>query len=143
MEITAAVVRKFVPVTITLNSEVEVANVAGALAAYGSANTYAENTLKDIDLGQFYSGNVRKAARKISIELVKAIGGDVAKLEARFQAYKKSDLGQNSHPSTAGSAVVGTADDLAAGREATDFEHEADLAFDEYCGDPDCEAYNG
>ncbi len=143
MEITATVVRKFTPVTITLNTEAEVANVVGALAAYGSANTFAENTLKDIGLGQFYSGNVRKAARNISLELAGAIGGNVEQLKARFEAYKKSPLGQSSHPSAAGSAIAGTSEDLAPGREATSFESTVTSAatadeFDEDDNDSGC-----
>jgi hypothetical protein len=122
MEITAAVRRVFVPVTITLNSEVEVANVLGALIAYGTASVFAENALKAIGLGEFYSGNVRKAARIIATELVSKTDLGVNGLEDLLEAYLDSEKFRKSAPSQAGAKVIGTADDLAPGREATSFE---------------------
>src|ERR1700731_596589 len=122
MEITAAVVRKFVPVTIVLNTEVEVANLLGALIAYGTANVYAENALKAVGLGDFYSGTFRKAARQIATQIAGADELGVIGLEATLEAYLNSDKFRSSAPSQAGAKVVGTSEDLAPGREATSFE---------------------
>jgi hypothetical protein len=122
MEITAAVVRKFVPVTIILNTEVEVANLLGALIAYGTANVYAENALKAVGLGEFYSGNVRKAARQIAMAIAGKAELGVSGLEATLEAYLNSDKFRSSAPSQAGSKAIGTTEDLAPGRAATTFE---------------------
>lgn len=121
MNITS-VKRTFVPVVITLNTEVEVANVLGALASYGSASVYAENTLKDIGLGHLYSGNVRKASRKIALDLTESVGGNTDLLKSRFKAYRKS-AGRTAKFSKAGKAAAGTPDDLSKGRTtSTTFE---------------------
>lgn len=128
MQITAAVKRVFVPVTITLNSEVEVANLLGALIAYGTAKVYAENALKAVGLGEFYSGNVRKASRTFATELAKATEINQTGLAGLVEKYLGSYTFRSSHPSTAGAAVRGTSDDLALDREATNFEAGAEAA---------------
>lgn len=144
MEIKATVVRKFVPVTITLNSEVEVANLLGALIAYGTASVYAENALKAIGIGQFYSGNVRKAARNIATALVAATDLGVTGLDATLQAYLNSDKFRSSKASQAGSAVIGTADDLAPGYLPTTFESGTEGGEPEFFGDEsDEETFDG
>jgi len=120
MQISSAVRRIFVPVTITLNTEVEVANLLGALIAYGTASVYAENGLKAVGLGDWYSGNVRKAARSISKEIAAAIG--IEGLDDLLEVYLTSDKFTSSAPSKAGAKVIGTDADLAPGRESTNFE---------------------
>lgn len=109
----------FTPVTIVLNTKAELANILGALIAYGTGKVYAENALKAIGLGEFYSGNVRKAARETAATIAEA--SHVVPLPD-FDAYLKSYVFKKSHPSTAGSAVKGTEEDLAPGRKATSFE---------------------
>lgn len=109
----------FQPVTIVLSSPVQLANLLGALIAYGTGKTLAEGSLKAIGLGEFYSGNVRKAARETALAI--ATASDVVPLP-EFQAYLSSQQFRASHPSTAGTKVLGTEDDLAPGRSATTFE---------------------
>jgi hypothetical protein len=139
MEVNTTVVRKFVPVTIVLSTEVEVANVVGALIAYGTANTFAENGLKAIGLGDFYSGNVRKAAREIAKLIVAKSELGVEGLEATLEAYLSSDKFRASAPSQAGAKAIGTSEDLAPGREATNFESNptpvVEESFDDEFGD--------
>lgn len=112
-------VKPFTPVTITLNTEAQLANVLGALIAYGKGEVYAEAGLKAIGLGDFYSGNVRKAAREIAFVIAEA--SSVVPLP-EFRAYVGSTKFRQSHPSTAGAKVIGTDQDLAKGRSATHFE---------------------
>jgi hypothetical protein len=110
---------EFKPVTITIGSKAELANILGALVAYGTGKVYAENALKAIGLGDFYSGNVRKASRETAAVIAEA--SNVVPLPD-FTDYLKSFVFKKSHPSTAGSAVIGTEEDLAPGRKATSFE---------------------
>jgi hypothetical protein len=110
---------EFRPVTITLTTPDMLANVLGALLAYGSAKVYAESGLKAIGLGDYYSGNVRKAAREIAAVIAEA--SNVVPLPT-FDAYLNSFQFKKSHPSTAGAAVIGTEADLAPGRSPTAFE---------------------
>jgi hypothetical protein len=112
----------FQPVTIVIESEVQLANILGALVAYGTGKTLAEGGLKAIGLGDFYSGNVRKAARETAMAI--AVATNVVPLP-EFAAYLSSQTFKNSHPSTAGAAVIGTDDDYAKGRSATNFESAA------------------
>lgn len=109
----------FQPVTITITSKVDLANLLGALMAYGRGEVYAENGLKAVGLGDYYSGNVRKAARDFSTAIAGASG--VIPMP-EFSAYLNSVKFRKSHPSTAGAKVIGTEEDLAPGREATHFE---------------------
>lgn len=110
----------FQPVTVTFNSKVELANILGALMAYGRGEVYAENGLKAVGLGDFYSGNVRKASRELAAAIAEA--SNVVPLP-EFSAYLASVKFRQSHPSTAGAKVVGTDEDLAPGRTATQFEN--------------------
>lgn len=109
----------FTPVTVTIHSKVDLANVLGALMAYGTGKLYAEAGLKAVGLGDFYSGNVRKAAREMALAIATAT--NVVPLP-EFTAYLASPTFRRSHPSKAGAAVIGTEDDLAQGRSATSFE---------------------
>jgi hypothetical protein len=102
----------FQPVTLVIESKTELANILGALVAYGQGKVYAEEGLKAIGLGDYYSGNVRKAARELASQIAEASG--VVPLP-EFSAY-------SSHPSTAGAKVLGTGEDLAPGRSKTTFE---------------------
>jgi hypothetical protein len=120
MEITFK--KTFTPVTLTINSAVDLATVLGALIGYGTATLYAENNLKAIGLGEFYSGNVRKGARQIVGQIAKQVGLDTAALEEIVGTYTSSDKFSSSKASKAGSAVIGTAADLAPGYEPTSFE---------------------
>lgn len=110
---------EFKPVTITIGSKAELANILGALVAYGTGKVYAENALKAIGLGEFYSGNVRKASRETAAVIAEA--SNVVPLPD-FSNYLGSFKFKQSHPSTAGAAVLGTDEDLAPGRKATSFE---------------------
>jgi hypothetical protein len=109
----------FRPITLVLDSPVAVANLIGALGAYGKGDVYAENFLKSIGLGEHYSGNVRKAARETVIAVSNAAGFVPP---ADFSDYLKSAKFKQSHPSTAGAKVLGTEEDLAPGRKPTSFE---------------------
>jgi hypothetical protein len=109
----------FQPVTIVIESKVELANILGALVAYGTGKVYAENSLKAIGLGDYYSGNVRKASRELASVIAEA--SNVVPLP-EFSEYLNSTKFRQSHPSTAGAAVIGTEEDLAPGRTATQFE---------------------
>jgi hypothetical protein len=110
---------EFRPVTLTINSPVDLANLLGALMAYGKGEVYAEANLKQVGLGDFYSGNVRKASREFATAIAQASG---VVPEPNFAAYLGSVKFKKSHPSTAGAKVVGTEEDLAPGRKATAFE---------------------
>jgi predicted transcriptional regulator len=110
---------EFRPVTLVIESKVELANILGALLAYGKGKVYAEGELKAVGLGEFYSGNVRKASRELAAQIAEA--SNVVPLP-EFQSYLSSTKFRSSHPSTAGAAVIGTSEDLAPGRSATSFE---------------------
>jgi hypothetical protein len=120
MEITFR--KTFTPVTLKINSEVELANLLGALVGYGTANVYAENNLKAIGLGEFYSGNVRKAARLIAAHIAGTVGLDLPGVEAVIAAYVGSAKFNASKASKAGAAALGTTEDLAPGYAPTNFE---------------------
>jgi hypothetical protein len=124
----------FVPVTVVLNTPADVANVIGALIAYGTGKVYAENSLKAIGLGDFYSGNVRKAARELADQLAAEVGADSP--DALFEEYRASD--RFGTPSQAGAKVRGTDEDLAPDAEETHFEDEGE-SLEEEAGE---EAYN-
>jgi hypothetical protein len=109
----------FQPVTLVIESKTELANILGALVAYGQGKVYAEEGLKAIGLGDYYSGNVRKAARELASQIAEASG--VVPLP-EFSAYLGSSKFRSSHPSTAGAKVLGTGEDLAPGRSKTTFE---------------------
>jgi hypothetical protein len=64
----------FSPITITIESERELADLVGALGAYGKGVTLAKKTIREAGLGASYSGNARKTARNIVGALVKAAG---------------------------------------------------------------------
>jgi hypothetical protein len=113
----------FVPVTITLNSIAEVAAVVGALIGYGTNTPFAEGNLKALGLGAYYNGNVRKSARELASGILSA-AGVAASPDAIFEAYKSSPKFLSSRASQAGSAVIGTSEDLAPGYEPTTFEGE-------------------
>jgi hypothetical protein len=116
--------RTFVPITLKINSNIELANILGALIAYGTASPYAEGGLKAIGIGEFYSGNVRKAARDLASQITTAAGiGSPADL---FESYINSDKFSSSRPSKAGSAALGTNEDLSDGREESHFEDGAE-----------------
>jgi hypothetical protein len=91
----------FQPVTLVIESKTELANILGALVAYGQGKVYAEEGLKAIGLGDYYSGVVPLP---------------------EFSAYLGSSKFRSSHPSTAGAKVLGTGEDLAPGRSKTTFE---------------------
>jgi hypothetical protein len=109
----------FTEVTIVIKSKAQLANLLGALVAYGTGKVYAEESLKAIGLGDFYSGNVRKASRETALAIAEA--SNVVPLP-EFAAYIASQTFKSSHPSTAGAAVLGTDQDLAVGRSKTYFE---------------------
>lgn len=112
----------FTPVTIVLNTKAELANLLGALLAYGTANTYAENGLKAVGLGDFYTGNVRKASREMAAQIAEA--SNVVPLPT-FDAYLKSYKFKKGRYSKAGAAVAGTPEDLSNGRDySTNFEEQ-------------------
>jgi hypothetical protein len=117
----------FGPVTIVLKTKAELANLLGALIAYGTGNTYAENGLKRVGLGDFYSGNVRGASRAIALEVAGASG--VVPMP-EFSAYLASVRFNGAKKSQAGAAVRGTSEDLAPGRFPTHFEPEIDVPAD-------------
>lgn len=108
----------FAPVTLVITSKVALANVIGALVAYGTANVYAENGLKAIGLGDYYSGNVRGAAREIATDIAKATDLDTPD----FSAYMGSVKFYQSRKSQAGAKARGTDEDLAPGYAPTNFE---------------------
>lgn len=110
----------FAPVTVVITSKAALANIIGAEIAYGTANTYAENGLKAVGLGDFYTGNVRGAARNFATELAEAAGVDTPD----FAAYLGSVKFSSSRKSQAGAAVRGTDEDLAPGYAPTTFESE-------------------
>jgi hypothetical protein len=109
----------FAPVVITLKTKVALANFLGAFIAYGTANTYAENGLKAIGLGDFYSGNVRGAVRDYATQI--AVASGVTPMP-EFDAYLGSVKFMSSRKSQAGAKVVGTDEDLAPGYKPTNFE---------------------
>ena len=117
----------FQPITLVIGSKTELANILGALMAYGIGSTYAEKGLKAVGLGDYYSGNVRKAARELATVI--ATASSVVPLP-EFTDYLNSVKFKQSHPSTAGAAVIGTEEDLAAGRTATTFEEPAEVEED-------------
>jgi hypothetical protein len=110
---------EFAGVTITFSTKTAIANILGALLAYGTANVYAENGLKAIGLGDYYSGNVRLAARVLAKEIAD-LAGFVPSPE--FSAYLASVKYNGAKKSQAGYAVRGTNEDLAPGRGPTSFE---------------------
>jgi hypothetical protein len=120
MEITFK--KSFTPVTINIKTEADLATLLGALIGYGTASVYAENNLKAIGLGEFYSGNVRKGARLIAKQLVESVGLNTANLDEIVDNYTSSDKFNRSKASKAGAAVIGTDADLAPGYEPTSFE---------------------
>lgn len=114
----------FQPVTIVIHSKTELANLLGALVAYGTGKVYAENSLKAIGLGDYYSGNIRKAAREMATQIAEASG--VVPLPD-FSSYLNSSKYMSARTSKAGAAVAGTEEDLSNGREySTTFEDAED-----------------
>lgn len=124
--------KKFAPITLTLSTPAAVANVLGALIAYGSANLHAENGLKAIGIGKWYSGNVRKASRDAASAIASAAGLTAPD----FSAYTNSSKFRSSAPSQAGEAVRGTEFDLAPGRPATSFEPQLEVPEVEEADEP-------
>lgn len=66
---------QFAPVTITLTSQQEVADVLGALAAYGKGDgSKAKTAIQEAGLTMHYSGNARKTARSLVRNLTSTLG---------------------------------------------------------------------
>jgi hypothetical protein len=98
----------FQPITLTIETPTALANVLGAIIAYGTASTYAENSLQAINLGEFYSGNVRKASREFAVGLAGAAASanvDLAGLEALVKTYLSSYKFKKSRSSKPGAQV--------------------------------------
>lgn len=109
----------FNPITLTINSKIELASLLGVLLAYGKGLVYSENELKKVGLGDYYNGNNRLAAREFAAQLAEVSG--VVPLPV-FEEYLNSVKFRKSRKSAAGDAVAGTEHDLAPGRESTNFE---------------------
>jgi hypothetical protein len=67
----------FKPVSITFTTPQELADVVGALGAYGKGKTKAKKTIREAGLLDGYSGNARKTARSVVVALAEAAGFDV------------------------------------------------------------------
>jgi hypothetical protein len=67
----------FQPVIITFDNPTELADVVGALAAYGKGKTLAKKSIRQAGLIEHYSGNARKTARSVVVALAEAGGFDV------------------------------------------------------------------
>jgi hypothetical protein len=63
----------FTPVTITLTSPSELADVVGALTAYGKGKTKAKKSIREAGLASHYSGNARKTARTVVTAIAKQL----------------------------------------------------------------------
>ena len=68
---------KFEPITLTISSKQELADLVGALAAYGKGKTKAKKSIRQAGLLDSYSGNARKTARSIVVALAEAGGFSV------------------------------------------------------------------
>lgn len=103
----------FTPVTLTIDTPTKLANLVGALMAYGVASVYAENQLKTVGLGGYYSGNVRAAARDMASAVLAGAGLPEPQFEINLKGQRKSKAGE---------FVLGTKEDRAPGKAATSFE---------------------
>jgi hypothetical protein len=65
---------KFEPITLTISSKTELADIVGALAAYGKGKTLAKKSIRQAGLLDAYSGNARKTARSIVVALAEEGG---------------------------------------------------------------------
>jgi hypothetical protein len=72
--VATAEVSQFQPVTLTISDPVVLADVVGALGAYGKGKTKAKKTIREAGLEEFYSGNARKTARTLAATLAEAAG---------------------------------------------------------------------
>jgi hypothetical protein len=64
----------FQPITITISSKQELADLVGALGAYGKGKTKAKKTIREAGLLESYSGNARKTARN-TVRLLASVAG--------------------------------------------------------------------
>jgi hypothetical protein len=72
-----AVTPVFQPITITLSTPTELADVIGALAAYGKGVVKAKKSIREAGLLSSYSGNARKTARSLVRQIASAAGVSV------------------------------------------------------------------
>jgi ABC-type uncharacterized transport system ATPase subunit len=70
-------VASFQPVTLTITDPSTLADLIGALGAYGKGKTKAKKTIREAGLLDSYSGNARKTARTIVAALAEKVGFDV------------------------------------------------------------------
>ena len=65
---------EFQPVTLVIDSPEELADLVGALGAYGKGVSKALKTIREAGLEDDYSGNARKTARAIVRQLADEVG---------------------------------------------------------------------
>ncbi len=115
----------FQPITLTIDSKVTLASILGAFIAYGTANTFAENSLKAVNLGDFYNGNVRKSARELAMAISEGAASaniDLDGLDDLVAAYLSSHKFKKSRASAPGAAVAGTDEAQTSRYWSTEFE---------------------
>lgn len=77
----------FRPFELVISSPVELTSLLGALMAYGSADIMADTHVSQLGLDDYFSGNVRKDARKFAKLLAEAAGLP----EPDFSTYFESE----------------------------------------------------